>query len=647
MKSNTRWGHSIWKSLVFIVTPFFFVACQSLYHLDGIGDKSPFENIRWTKHDALHVKLQGRWYQLLEIEGVGLEEIKQVSKDTYGFYWKKRIIGDTTAVISLFGKYNFFDVELTLKDLQDNQVVKLHSTLDKKQILLNHLRQARQVSRPHSTLSDPRFAHLTTRLYGFPTSEELENQDVWLSAKQSKEDLDTLETNLVNHFAYLKLRHVDYQNALDTIRNSLGAGIHKGDFGLQVRKFLALFGDGHTTLSYRFLQKNIDIPRVSLPFDLKEIGGKVVALSSTRKFYHSDFPFLKSIDGLSVQKLQQQTGFYRAKGSKGLRKSVTRWIPPFLQITRREQGIVQDQIQVVFTNAKKEEKTTIFDKNNDLSDNLSGNHSEDSISYQVMSQNIGYLKMSKMGKSNEFLEKLDEAMSSFQSTKGLIIDVRDNGGGSRQPTLKLLAYFLNQPQVINIAALRIDADKDPNVNESYGLQSRFLHPRKSKIWKIDERQAIDEWLATHALKWDLPKGEFSKLHLTVVSPNVDKRYDAPLVILMNERNFSATDIFLGAFKGLPCVKLIGVASSGGSGFANVFKLPNSGYVFKASRIASFQKTGELYEGQGVLPDIWIDDTIESIQQGQDIQLQKALEFLTAKHCCDSTLCQKRLESAHQ
>ena len=165
------------------------------------------------------------------------------------------------------------------------------------------------------------------------------------------------------------------------------------------------------------------------------------------------------------------------------------------------------------------------------------------------------------------------------------------------------------------------------MHESYGLAARFLYPRNSKVWTDSERQAIDDWLTKHSLQWQLPKGEFSKLHFSVVSPQAGKQYHKPLVVLMNEKNFSAADIFLSAFKGLTNVKLVGVRSRGGSGFARYFSLKNSGHLYQVSRMASFQNTGELYEGNGVTPDLWIEETVESIQQGQDIQLQKALDLV--------------------
>lgn len=98
---------------------------------------------------------------------------------------------------------------------------------------------------------------------------------------------------------------------------------------------------------------------------------------------------------------------------------------------------------------------------------------------------------------------------------------------------------------------------------------------------------------------------------------------------MDERCFSATDIFLGAFKGWPNVTLVGVASSGGSACSKGFNLPNSDVRIKCASMASFQPNGRLYDTNGVQPDVLIERPPEFFtSNGEDVDLQKALLLLT-------------------
>src|SRR5690606_41631497 len=54
-----------------------------------------------------------------------------------------------------------------------------------------------------------------------------------------------------------------------------------------------------------------------------------------------------------------------------------------------------------------------------------------------------------------------------------------------------------------------------------------------------------------------------------------------------------------ALKGLPNVTLVGEASSGGSARAQVVELPASGLKARFASMASFQASGELFDGRGV------------------------------------------------
>jgi hypothetical protein len=79
-------------------------------------------------------------------------------------------------------------------------------------------------------------------------------------------------------------------------------------------------------------------------------------------------------------------------------------------------------------------------------------------------------------------------------------------------------------------------------------------------------------------EWTPPRGQFSPWHYFIVSPAKDEgyyHYNKPVVMVMNRGNFSACDIFLGAFKGLKNVILIGRPSGGGSGCTGEYRLHNS------------------------------------------------------------------------
>lgn len=103
--------------------------------------------------------------------------------------------------------------------------------------------------------------------------------------------------------------------------------------------------------------------------------------------------------------------------------------------------------------------------------------------------------------------------------------------------------------------------------------------------------------------------------------------DRPVVVLTDARCFSATDVFLAALKGLPNVTLVGEPSGGGSARAQVVELPASGLKVRLASMASFQPTGELFDGHGVQPDVLVRPRPEFFVGGQDAVLERGLEIL--------------------
>ena len=231
----------------------------------------------------------------------------------------------------------------------------------------------------------------------------------------------------------------------------------------------------------------------------------------------------------------------------------------------------------------------------------------------------------------EFLDDLVEAMGRFRSTDGLIIDLRANAGGSRRPLWVLLPFFIAQsdlPRVVNVAAYRLGTK---NIKEDF--KARYLYPASSSRWSKAEREVIGRFAKTFKPEWTPPKEQFSPWHYFVVSPTKDGRYyhyDKLVVILMDRGNFSACDIFLCGFKGWKNVTLMGQPSGGGSGCRREYRLSNSGIGISLSRMASFQPNGQLYDGNGIRPDIVVEPIPTDFIGRTDTVLDRAIERMNSK-----------------
>jgi len=227
------------------------------------------------------------------------------------------------------------------------------------------------------------------------------------------------------------------------------------------------------------------------------------------------------------------------------------------------------------------------------------------------------------------LQALDDAMQQFRDTRGLVIDVRGNGGGRRDPLRRLAPYFLDEGQAVvgNVAAFLLEPGKPAPPD---ALANRYLYRADWDGWNDRQRRAIGTFLRGFRPSWKLPKGRFSPWHFLVLDRDDNAaafHYDKPVVLLIDRGCFSATDIFAGALQAIDGVTVVGERSAGGSGRARSYQLPNSGVRLQLSTMASFRPDGTLYEGHGVAPDVVVATQPSDLIGQTDTALDKALELL--------------------
>jgi C-terminal processing protease CtpA/Prc len=229
-----------------------------------------------------------------------------------------------------------------------------------------------------------------------------------------------------------------------------------------------------------------------------------------------------------------------------------------------------------------------------------------------------------------FLDGIDAAMQRFRDTTGLIIDVRGNGGGRRDALLRLAPYLLpegGEPIVGNVAAILLEGDEAAPAD---ALADRYLYRADWTGWSDAQRRAIATFLKGFEPSWKLPRGKFSPWHFLVLDRATNAKafaYKTPVIVLIDRGCFSATDVFAAALQAIPVVTLVGEPTSGGSGRARGFRLPNSQIRLQLSSMASFRPDGVLFEGNGVVPDVPVATQPTDLIGETDTALAKALELL--------------------
>lgn len=562
---------------------------------------SPFEALRWDG-ESPEVMVQSDWYRPLAIQGVDIEEVLSFCKKNYGSKAKKRFGEDLPVALQSMGHPLPANVTLKLQRITDGKVVTLvdvPSTKNNRKAIW----RANQTTRAGS--ENPRGRSNPSRI----------------SRQEALADLAAFQKQLDDQFAYRNLRDVDLDAELTRLKSSLGEQVEVEDLTIQLHKLMMSFGDGHARVRSRHMPRPTSHP----PFLLEETSKGIVAFMPDRsRFLDPERPYLLAIDGHEIDDLIDVVRPIVPAGSPQLVRSRA----------LREVRTLEMIRELLLEEPAKETVTCMLASGSTDTQPVTYLHPMTSrrpiygdwpnLKSGIIDSDIGYLRIEEM--DDRLIPGIRKSMDEFRDTKGLIVDVRGNGGGTRLPLLVLAGYLLGpdeDPWVGSVARYR--------TSDRFGrdhLNARYMYRADDPRWSSDQRRVITDLAEGFKPEWDHPEG-FSDWHYLVLDQtgsDDEYFYDKPVVILSDANCFSATDIFLGALSGRPRVTLMGGPSGGGSARSQRFELPNSDIEIRCASMASFRPDGRLYDGRGIEVDIEIDpDPTFFLMDGKDNVLEAAVE----------------------
>lgn len=203
------------------------------------------------------------------------------------------------------------------------------------------------------------------------------------------------------------------------------------------------------------------------------------------------------------------------------------------------------------------------------------------ITYQILENNIGYIYCESF--SNGIGDgNLDLALNTLAVCDGIIIDVRNNGGGDLTTAQKLASRFTNQ---------------------------------KIKVGYMSHKKGPGH-------------NDFSQPKPVYIEPSKGIRWQKKAVVLTNRRSYSSTNDFVNSMRQMPNVTILGDKTGGGSGLPFSSELPN-GWVIRFSASPMFDTEMNQLEF-GINPDIKVDMKQEDMNQGKDTLIEEACLFLKKK-----------------
>lgn len=197
--------------------------------------------------------------------------------------------------------------------------------------------------------------------------------------------------------------------------------------------------------------------------------------------------------------------------------------------------------------------------------------------------------------------------------KNLVIDVRSNGGGNVGISNLLTRYIIDHPYKL--------------------ADSLYAINRRSKYGKY-----IDHYFWNRiSMNFITRKRSDGKYHFGYFErhyfrPKNRNHFNGNVYVLIGGNSFSATALFADAMKGQKNVLLVGEETGGGA-YGNTAwlipfaTLPNSGVRFTLPKFRMVVNRTFIKNGRGVMPDVFVRPSLESIRRDIDPKMEKAKDLI--------------------
>jgi C-terminal processing protease CtpA/Prc len=204
------------------------------------------------------------------------------------------------------------------------------------------------------------------------------------------------------------------------------------------------------------------------------------------------------------------------------------------------------------------------------------------LRYARIADSIGYIYIGPnlLGDQTLWSQAIDVIINTLKECKGIIVDIRNNGGGNDALGNIVAGRFADQLRVYSYVRYRSGP--------------------------------------SHS--------DFTDYQAVTIEPQGPRQFTKPVALLTNRHCFSSAEGTILMMKALPNVTVIGDTTGGGSANPITLTLPN-GWSYRVSRWIQYTAQKTIFEGTGLPPNIplWISSA-DAIA-GRDAILERAIQFL--------------------
>ncbi len=191
---------------------------------------------------------------------------------------------------------------------------------------------------------------------------------------------------------------------------------------------------------------------------------------------------------------------------------------------------------------------------------------------RTLDSGAGYIRLNLFLDPVSVMPEFERAVRSMMHAPGIVLDLRDNSGG------------------IGIMAM--------------GIAGWFVPDQGKKLGTMTSRDLT--------LKF-------------VINPRIET-YTGPLAILVDSGSASTTEILAQGLQDLKRTRVFGTRTAGAALASQFVRLPNRDR-FQYPEANYVSENGRTLEKNGVIPDVEVSQTIESLLGGKDLPLEAAAEWI--------------------
>jgi len=199
------------------------------------------------------------------------------------------------------------------------------------------------------------------------------------------------------------------------------------------------------------------------------------------------------------------------------------------------------------------------------------------------------------------VEQFEEIVPQLRErARGIIVDVRLNGGGNSAYGDQIGSYFTDRP----VPVMSWTSPKHVAAYKAWG----------SRRDASEEYRAYGDGRAT------------IEPQVLVLDPAPGPALNVPTVLLQSAYTYSAAENFVLVMQQMPQVTTMGTTTAGSTGQPLILRLPHGIYAGITTK-RDMTPEGEDFVGVGLAPDVEVLDTPASIANGRDLPLERAVEYL--------------------